>query len=87
MVEKCESMNLDLLVINSSYILTAQFLFVVLILLPAMALMSVFRNEFEGNKKYVWAALIILIPVIGSMLYIFKGRQQRLRRALWEEAV
>jgi len=78
-------MSLDLLVINSSYILTAQFLFVVLILMPAMALMSVFRNEFEGNKRYLWAAVIILIPVVGSLLYIFIGRQQRLRRVLWEE--
>ncbi|RKD90501.1 phospholipase D-like protein [Mangrovibacterium diazotrophicum] len=87
MVEKCEAMNLDLLMINSNYILTIQFLFVVLILLPAMALLSVFRNEFEGNKRYVWATIIILLPVIGPLLYIFKGRQQRLRRALWEEPI
>lgn len=78
-------MSLDLFVMNSSYILTAQFLLVVLILLPSLALMSVFRNEFEGNKRYLWAAVIILIPVIGPLLYIFIGRQQRLRRVLWDE--
>lgn len=70
------------LAIGPSEILTIQFFLVVLVLLPLMALISVFRNDFEGNKRYFWASVIILLPVIGSLLYIFIGRQQRLRRAL-----
>ena len=70
------------LAIGPPEILSIEFLFVVLVLLPAMALTSVFRNEFESNKRYIWAALIILIPVLGSIVYVVLGRPKRLRRAL-----
>ncbi|WP_163707009.1 PLDc N-terminal domain-containing protein [Mangrovibacterium lignilyticum] len=80
-------MNSFLVATGPQYILTLQFLFAILILLPAMALVSVFRNEFEGNKRYFWAALILFFPIIGSLLYIFIGRQHRLRRALWNENI
>ncbi len=70
-----------LLILNPQLILCIQFLFVVLILMPAMGLLSVSRNNFEGNKRLLWIAIIILLPIVGSILYVFIGRRQRLRKA------
>ncbi|WP_372776373.1 PLDc N-terminal domain-containing protein [Mangrovibacterium sp.] len=46
-----------------------------------MGLLSVSRNNFEGNKRLLWIAIIILLPIVGSILYVFIGRRQRLRKA------
>jgi hypothetical protein len=48
-------------------------------LLWIFALVSVLRNDFEGNDKIVWLVLIIFLPFIGSILYFAIGRSKRVK--------
>ena len=50
------------------------------LLLPILALISIIRNEFEGNNKLIWIVLVIFLPYLGSIIYFLIGRNQRLRR-------
>lgn len=69
-----------LLAIRSHEILAIQSLVILLIILPALAVMSVLRNNFTNHDRYVWLTIIILLPIIGPFLYIFIGRNRRLNR-------
>ena len=42
------------------------------------ALMSVLKNNFEGNNKLVWFALLFLIAPVGAVLYPVIGLKQRI---------
>ena len=48
------------------------------ILLPLFALISVLKNNFEGNNKLVWVLVILFLPFLGSLLYFIIGRNQRI---------
>ncbi|MBA3031404.1 MAG: hypothetical protein FP816_21675 [Desulfobacteraceae bacterium] len=44
------------------------------------ALVSVLRSEFTGYNKLIWLLVVLLVPVIGSLLYFFMGRKQRIQK-------
>jgi hypothetical protein len=50
-----------------------------IVLLWVAALVSVLRNDFEGNDKIVWIVLIVFLPFIGSILYFAIGRSKRIK--------
>ncbi len=52
-------------------ILLALFIFVV------WTLIDVLRNEFTGYNKIIWLLTIIMLPPLGSILYVFIGRGQK----------
>ncbi|MBO3697492.1 PLDc N-terminal domain-containing protein [Fabibacter sp. E12] len=59
------------------------FMLIILYIIPfifvVMALIDVIRSEFRGsNDKLIWVLVIILMPVIGSILYYFFGRKQKI---------
>ena len=70
----------SLLVVLSHEILAIQAMLVLLVILPVMSVLSILRNEFELSDRYIWLTLVILLPIIGSILYIFIGRERRLNR-------
>lgn len=41
-----------------------------------MCMISVLKNDFEGNNKIIWLLVLIFVPVIGNMLYMFIGQAQ-----------
>lgn len=45
-----------------------------------VALIDALRNEFTGYNKIIWIVLILLFPVIGSLLYFFIGKNQKIPR-------
>lgn len=46
-----------------------------------VALVDIIRNEFDPNhNKLIWVIVVILIPVLGSILYYFIGRKQKISR-------
>lgn len=47
-------------------------------ILPIICLVSILKNEFKNNDKVIWLVVVVLIPFIGSVLYLFIGRKQRL---------
>ncbi len=49
------------------------------ILLPLLALVDVLRNDFRGsNDKLIWVIIILFLNVIGALLYLVIGRNQRI---------
>ncbi|MBW4890306.1 PLDc N-terminal domain-containing protein [Mucilaginibacter sp. HMF5004] len=51
--------------------------FIVEFVLIVYALMDIFKNpNFNLNTKLLWVIIIVLIPILGSLLYIFWGRNQ-----------
>jgi len=42
-----------------------------------MALIDVLKNEFVGTNKIVWVLLVVLLAPLGSVLYYFIGRRQK----------
>jgi hypothetical protein len=51
-----------------------------ILLLPLLALISVLRNDFQGNDKLIWVLIILLLPFLGAILYFIIGREKRLKR-------
>ncbi|MBC34465.1 MAG: hypothetical protein CL663_00260 [Bacteroidetes bacterium] len=49
------------------------------LLLPLFALISVLKNEFNGNDKLIWVLIILFIPFLGSILYFTIGRNKRIK--------
>ena len=48
-------------------------------LIPLAALIDTVRSDFKGqNDKIMWVLIIILFPFIGSLLYFFIGRSQKI---------
>ena len=51
----------------------------ILLLLPLIALVDVIRSDFRGsNDKLIWVVVILFLNVIGALLYLFIGRNQRI---------
>ena len=52
-------------------------------IIVVVALVDIIRNEFnQSHGKLVWIIVVILLPVIGSVLYYFIGRKQKIERYL-----
>jgi hypothetical protein len=46
-------------------------------LLVVYALLDIFKNSnFNQNTKLLWIIIILVAPILGSMIYIFWGRNQ-----------
>lgn len=51
----------------------------ILFLLPLIALVDVIRSNFRGsNDKLIWVIVILFLNVIGALLYLVIGRNQRI---------
>lgn len=45
------------------------------------ALINVIKSDFSNeSNKIIWLLVIILLPFPGALLYLFIGRDQRVRR-------
>lgn len=55
-------------------------LLLVLFVIPFfIALVDLLRHDFTGNNKIIWLLTILLIPFIGTILYFFIGRKQKIK--------
>ena len=55
---------------------------ILLILIPLIlwiwALINVIKSDFKNESlKIIWVIVIILLPIVGSLLYYFIGRSQK----------
>jgi uncharacterized membrane protein len=51
---------------------------VISLVLTVIALVNVLRSEFkDSTSKLIWVAVILFMPLIGSILYLQIGRKQR----------
>jgi len=62
---------------------TGLFIWQVLILISIglwiYCLTDILRNKFVENDKLIWVLVVILIPFIGSLLYLCIGKKQKLK--------
>ncbi|MGB5943744.1 MAG: PLDc N-terminal domain-containing protein [Leeuwenhoekiella sp.] len=54
-------------------------LILVVFLIPLIALIDILTKKFEGNEKILWAVVVILTPLIGTLLYLAIGRKNRIQ--------
>jgi hypothetical protein len=65
--------------ISSSELSTLLLVFVVVFIIPIIALVDILKNEFTGNNKIIWVLVILLSWIIGAILYFFIGRNQKIK--------
>ncbi|UAB82746.1 PLDc_N domain-containing protein [Zunongwangia sp. SCSIO 43204] len=48
------------------------------IIFPAFCILSIVRNSnsFKKKMRLMWTLVVILIPIVGSFLYLSIGREQ-----------
>ncbi len=55
------------------------FVLTLLVLLPILALIDVIRSNFRGqHDKLIWVIVIVFMNMIGAVLYLTIGRNQRI---------
>ncbi|MCC7521369.1 MAG: PLDc_N domain-containing protein [Flavobacteriaceae bacterium] len=42
-------------------------------------LIDILRNKFEQNDKMVWVLVVILLPILGSLLYLTIGMRKKIK--------
>jgi hypothetical protein len=60
---------MDALGINFGLLLEQVFFVIVLIGLPVISLMDLAKKRLSGTPLAIWALVICLVPVIGSLAY------------------
>ncbi len=58
---------------------TIQLILLLSIALWIYSLIDILKNEFEKNNKIIWIITTIFIPILGSILYLFIGRKQKIK--------
>jgi hypothetical protein len=58
---------------------TWQVLILVSIVLWIYCLIDILKNKFEQNDKSIWILVVLLLPVLGSILYLFIGKNKKLK--------
>ena len=53
---------------------------IILIIIPVIALIDIFKNKFENKDKLIWFLVTIIIPVFGAISYFIIGRKQRIKK-------
>jgi hypothetical protein len=55
-------------------------MWLVVAVLWLVALVDILKSEFkDGLTKVIWLLLVIFLPFLGSILYFFIGRDQKIR--------
>jgi len=49
-------------------------LFLALIILPVLAILSIFNHEFRGRSNVIWLIVVFVLPVIGPLAYFLLSR-------------
>ncbi|QXP78784.1 MULTISPECIES: PLDc N-terminal domain-containing protein [Winogradskyella] len=42
-------------------------------------LIDILKNKFVQNDKLIWILVVIFIPFIGSLLYLFIGKNKKMK--------
>lgn len=56
-------------------------MFVVLVALPFIAIIDLVKSNFkDGTTKLLWLLIIIFAPILGSLIYLAVGRNQKVEK-------
>ena len=42
-------------------------------------LIDILKNKFERNDKIIWILVVILLPILGSILYLFIRKNKKIK--------
>jgi TM2 domain-containing membrane protein YozV len=71
---------MDELITDFSFgLLIWQLLILVTIGLWIYCLIDILKSKFEQNDKIVWVLVVVLLPILGSLLYLIIGRKKKLK--------
>ena len=56
-----------------------QMILLICVLIPIIALIDVLRNDFTKNNKLIWVSVILFTGLIGTLLYLMFGIQQKIK--------
>lgn len=56
-----------------------QSLLLVSIVLWIYCLVDILKNKFEKNDKIVWLLAVMFLPILGSLFYLFIGKNKKLK--------
>jgi hypothetical protein len=62
-----------------SELLLIVFAVFVFLLIQLIALVDILRSKFDGNLQLFWVIVVVFFNFIGSILYYFIGRNQKIR--------
>lgn len=49
-----------------------------ILLIPIICIIDILRSDFRHpNAKLIWGAIIIFLPIVGSVLYYWIGTEQK----------
>ncbi len=66
--------------IDVSYLLFVwQGVLLISLILLVYSLVDILKHSFKGNDKIIWVLVVLFLPILGSILYLFLGRKQRLK--------
>jgi hypothetical protein len=57
-----------------------QFLWLLAFGLWIFCLADILRSRFAQNDKLIWVLAVILLPVLGAVLYLFIGKNKKLKQ-------
>lgn len=55
------------------------FFFILPIILWIVALIDIVKSNFDGNNKLTWVIIVVFLPVLGALLYLLVGRNQKIK--------
>lgn len=41
------------------------------------SLVDILKSSFDNNNKLIWILVVLLVPVLGSILYLFIEKKQK----------
>jgi len=53
--------------------------FIVFIVFPILALIDILISKFIGNQKLFWIILVLITNIVGVIIYLFLGKNQKTR--------
>ena len=70
---------MDVLITNTdTSLLTWQLLMLFSFVLWVYCLIDILKNRFEQNDKLIWILVVLLVPFLGSLLYLFIGKNKKI---------
>lgn len=69
---------MDVLLNNSNNPLIWTSIILILIGFNVYCAIDIFKNSFKEKDYITWITVVLLVPILGSFLYMFIGRKRKL---------
>ena len=56
-----------------------QIIIICIPIITLIALVDIIRNEFKGSNKLIWIIVVLFTNILGVLLYLMFGIQQKIK--------